>query len=1127
MERKQRFSFRKQKSVVVSVLIGTLFLCGTKQVSASEGTPDSHPRQVTILSPDSNSSDTQEIGDNSSIPDTSKQVDSVHVSSSNLPTTLSNHLDTTHVTSVWEESHRGEGRVVAVLDTELNTDHEAFKNDQLSYPKIKSEEDLGRLKEANQIDYGQWRSPKIIFTHDYVKNTEEVKDKDTHGSHVAGIAIGEGKTPLPNGLIMSGVAPKAQLMFMKVGRKPSDKEVVKQLAVAIQDAVNLGSDTINMSFGRAAESEEMMDVDVAKSLEYAKQKGVIVVTSAGNDRAFGDTNRKPLAAHPDFGVIGTPAASETTLTVASYITPNMYSEYFTTSSGERWPLSVSQGLTKSFDSEKNYTFADAGLGREEDFSNLDVNGKIALVERGDIDFADKIKNAKHHGAIGVLIFNNKESENLTLPLSGDLAEIPSAFISKEVGEQLRHETSHSLSFQKGFDYFANPGGGKLSDYTSWGVTSDGHLKPDISAPGGTTFSASAQGNDYESLEGTSMAAPHVTGIVTLLKSIYSTRYPDKTPEELAQLIKQVVMSSASAIYDASEHAYYSPRQQGAGLIDASKASKATAYVTDRTGQGKVNLGDVKDQITLEVYLHNMSDQEQTYYYVANLNTDKVEEKHFALASRELSRSEMKSVAIAKNSTQKITLTMDVSQFKDELLKQMPNGYFLDGFVRFMKTPDGEEEMSIPFVGFSGPHKFADLPAIEKSIYDNPTQTFYFEKSEDSALGEFELDYLGEFKEKAFTALLSKYASWAYVEEAKAPDFSEEESFEVRSRVVLGAYDSQGGLTKTLLFVDGKPYLSISPNNDGNMDFVQFRGTLLRNVKDLKVSVYRQDHLEIPIWESPVTQYSRKNFSDLLEKTLGYTTFENTTWNGTDQYGQYVGDGTYVYRVYYTPSAIGAKEQFMDFTVILNTQAPPLPTNAIYNEEKRILIVEKLQQIEQHSPIFRTRLAYKEILDGIQTVQYIDLNENSEFVIPTVMMNEDQELPLTIEQLTYVIEDRSGNYGSIAVSELLTKMDQSQKEDMNKPNVDSPSDTMTPETEDNGNDSNHHGTHTNSLREKKRLPQPIAEQTWTHQNAIILPMTGERSTNNQWIALGVLLVTISLYGLSNVSLKQQQGFSLRK
>ena len=63
-----------------------------------------------------------------------------------------------------------------------------------------------------------------------------------------------------------------------------------------------------------------------------------------------------------------------------------------------------------------------------------------------------------------------------------------------------------------------------------------------------------------------------------------------------------------------------------------------------------------------------------------------------------------------HSSQTVTVTVDASKFAEELTKLMPNGYFLEGFVRFVDPADDGDVVSIPFMGFRG--SFQDIPAVE-------------------------------------------------------------------------------------------------------------------------------------------------------------------------------------------------------------------------------------------------------------------------------------------------------------------------------------------------------------------------------------------------------------------------------
>jgi aminopeptidase YwaD len=101
-------------------------------------------------------------------------------------------------------------------------------------------------------------------------------------------------------------------------------------------------------------------------------------------------------------------------------------------SGEIKPKSFTYGLDGSVSGELVY----AGLGQAGDFEGKDVSGKIALIQRGAISFADKVLNAAANGAAGVIIFNNAAGDlNGTFGSPND-AYVPAVAITQEVGQAL-------------------------------------------------------------------------------------------------------------------------------------------------------------------------------------------------------------------------------------------------------------------------------------------------------------------------------------------------------------------------------------------------------------------------------------------------------------------------------------------------------------------------------------------------------------------------------------------------------------------------------------------------------------------------------------------------------------------
>ena len=102
--------------------------------------------------------------------------------------------------------------------------------------------------------------------------------------------------------------------------------------------------------------------------------------------------------------------------------------------------------------------------------------------------------------------------------------------------------------------------GKVAAFSSRGPTrTDLQLKPEVSAPG-VGIVSTVPGGGYEAFSGTSMATPHVTGLVALLRAIDPSRSP--------AVIKSAIVASARDLGSTAS-------EQGAGGIDAMGASSAS------------------------------------------------------------------------------------------------------------------------------------------------------------------------------------------------------------------------------------------------------------------------------------------------------------------------------------------------------------------------------------------------------------------------------------------------------------------------------------------------------------------------------------------------------------------------
>ncbi len=107
--------------------------------------------------------------------------------------------------------------------------------------------------------------------------------------------------------------------------------------------------------------------------------------------------------------------------------------------GNKVRVNIPTGADSTDEAGLSGTLYDANLGYPEDFTS-EVEGKIALISRGELTFANKIKNATEAGAAGVIIYNNQEgTAPLNMSLGDYQAAVPVAGITKVSGEALLND----------------------------------------------------------------------------------------------------------------------------------------------------------------------------------------------------------------------------------------------------------------------------------------------------------------------------------------------------------------------------------------------------------------------------------------------------------------------------------------------------------------------------------------------------------------------------------------------------------------------------------------------------------------------------------------------------------------
>lgn len=399
----------------------------------------------------------------------------------------------------WRVALSGAGARVAVLDTGIDKDH----------PSIKKQ--IEKMQDFIGDDNQPYPAADLVG----------------HGTHVAGTILA---SPMRGGFI--GVAPKAKLL---VGRVCGDEGCSTiDVANGINWAIDEKVDVINMSLGgqMSTRAEKM-------AIDRAEAAGVVVVAASGND---GEKIKGTISFPASFPSVLSVGAIDEKQQLAPF---SQYSDQLdVVAPGVDVISSVPMGTAKvnsvnikigeqslrirsltmegSRDVVEGFQgqVVDCGLGEVSDFEKVDVTGKVALIARGKILFVEKVKNAVSAGAAAIVVYNNTDGLiKAQATESGQPLSVPAIFVEQISGTKLVEalktvEQSVSISIK-------------------------------------TTPA------NFDSYSGTSMASPHVAGVVALMKAANK----QLTPEQVRQIVKK----TATPLGPNPEN------QFGAGLVNAQSA----------------------------------------------------------------------------------------------------------------------------------------------------------------------------------------------------------------------------------------------------------------------------------------------------------------------------------------------------------------------------------------------------------------------------------------------------------------------------------------------------------------------------------------------------------------------------
>ena len=401
----------------------------------------------------------------------------------------------------------------------------------------------------------------------------------------------------------------------------------------------------------------------------------------------------------------------------------------------------------------DYEYVWGGIGRGDyeydedgDTSEVDVKGKIVLMQghgvwpitEKTISYDRAISFYQEKGAAGIIFYNEEIGDDLTQQqqLDGDdwlssFAAIPCVVIRQSDALKLK-EASRSVESKIGkitVKQGLTTGGEEaptksyyaMSSYSSWGVTPDLKLKPEIAAPGGNVYS-SVLNNKYAYYSGTSMATPQITGIAALVHECIDSdaKFANLSETAKAQAVTQLLMSTATPMVDPrDDSSYYTPRQQGAGVANAVAATTTDVYATvdgaTDASRPKADLGEsANGQWSFTITLHNVGDQARSFTPDTAALSDTVANGLFQQQMRNWTGqgidvgysgdaydSGSGKVTVPAGGIANLTVSVSCgSEFAAFASENTPNGTFVDGFA-MLKSADDGVDLSVPFMGFYG------------------------------------------------------------------------------------------------------------------------------------------------------------------------------------------------------------------------------------------------------------------------------------------------------------------------------------------------------------------------------------------------------------------------------------------
>ena len=796
--------------------------------------------------------------------------------------------------TLWDQyDFSGQGMLISIIDTGVDPSHNDMKLATDVKSKYNSEAQVNKVIKENGLK-GQWHSKKVPYGYNYADQSQEIRDSGIggyHGMHVAGIVAANGDTKTGG---VRGVAPNAQLLAMKVFSNDALVSTVYEEVwlKAIEDSVRLGADVLNMSLGMGSGYSREGVSPTNEAFNKAKAAGVVCAVAMGNDRVtnWGGEGKTNLAINPDFGTTGHPAVADPSYSVASMENTSLRGRNVLVENNK--DLVISTGTAEGADEDTTTEmkqYVHVGLGNsDQDYKDNgvkdeDVKGKIVLAKRGGGSFNDKAQLAASKHAAGIIIYNSPDGNNLSFMSGMENKEFPSVFISNKDGlkliDLLKEKPEQKINITA-VHSVKNDKAGQMSEFSSWGITPDLRLKPDIAGVGGQIYSTINDNKDTM-MSGTSMATPQVAGASALVmqrlyKDGWLKRTADGKPDPIQEyLTVLVMMNTATPVKDTEVKgaSLYTPKQQGAGLVNLENVVKTNVTVTATGGQdtkadGKLELGEVGDQFNATFKLKNYSKKDIKFTPKYISLRDEVKDGRYTEHSSVAEEKTFPQITVKANSEFEYKATISTTN--------IDKNQFAQGYVMF--ESDANPTLSVPYTGFKGdwsqPQFLDNMPDFSNDVNYKP------------------IVYPNGGIDKSGFMRRQEKGGWNY----------------------WNAWN-----------VDGKPTVFVNSNKQEGMNIeVAPVISIMRNALDVKYDILDKDGKTLrnlfidPILLKVNGLYKGGDNQYRFEYVPG-----GAAWDFKDMSGKLVKEGNYIYQITGHVDYKNAKEQKYQYNIVLDNTAPTL------------------------------------------------------------------------------------------------------------------------------------------------------------------------------------------------------------